>query len=60
MKKSQFEKKLVLNKRLIARLNNIEMKAAQGGIGITVKWTNCNSCWISGCDCPTTSDWICC
>lgn len=44
MKTKRFEKKLVLNKKIIANLNNQEMNAVQGGIDTTpTAWTACNN-----------------
>lgn len=44
MKAKKLTKKLNLNKKTVAHLNSGDMKDVQGGIGITVRWTNCIDC----------------
>jgi hypothetical protein len=41
MKPIEFKKKLVLNKKTVVNLSDVEMKDAHGGIGLTRKWSNC-------------------
>jgi hypothetical protein len=55
MKAKNFSKKLKLNKKTVANLNNGEMEAVHGGGGNSAPWTNCPSCMITRCGCPTTS-----
>ena len=56
MKSKKFDKKLVLNKKTVAHLNNEEMVAANGGIILspmpTCVWicTETCSCLLSVCD----------
>jgi len=49
MKLNKFRKKLNLNKKTIADLNNNAMKEINGGNSIT-----CLSCVMSWCRCPTS------
>jgi hypothetical protein len=37
----KFKKRLLLNKKTIVNLDNVEMKNVHGGIGLTKKWSNC-------------------
>ena len=46
MKSKKITKKLILNKKTVADLNNGDMKNAHGGgeLKITIEWTNCTDC----------------
>jgi len=41
MKPIEFKKKLVLSKKTVVNLSNVEMKDVYGGIGLTKQWSNC-------------------
>jgi len=44
MKAKKLTKKLNLNKETVADLAGGDMKKVQGGIGLTINWTNCLAC----------------
>jgi len=51
MKTINFTKKLSLNKKTVVNLENDELKQVHGGIGLSVRWSNCLEC--SGSQCQT-------
>ena len=53
MKTKKFSKKLSLNKKTIADLDNGKMKGVYGGVLQSVN-TDCASCFYTGCNCPET------
>jgi hypothetical protein len=53
MKPKKFNKKLALNKKTIANLNNREMAVAIGGITQSITFTRCETCRR---DCTKTCD----
>lgn len=61
MKIKKINKKLELNKKTIADLGDEAMKEVNGGIGLSAPLTNCASCLVTGCKCPTgTAPGWCC
>jgi hypothetical protein len=57
MKKSNFNKKLPLNKRTIANLNVRELHKARGGATETTCFETCPETCDDTCECQTNDPW---